>query len=53
MSLVDLARLIRRTGRIAEPAPAAGGDEPSAQGAEEMPLTAAPPTVGAGFFSAR
>ena len=44
MSLLDLARLIRRTGRIAEPAPdvAGGPDQPSAQGADGSPTAAAP-----------
>lgn len=43
MSLVDLARLIRRTGRIAEPAPAApgGAEQPSAQGADGSPTASA------------
>ncbi|WP_291763679.1 oxidoreductase [Cellulomonas sp. 73-145] len=41
MSLVDLARLIRRTGRIAEPAPAAPSEQPSAQGADGSPTASA------------
>lgn len=43
MSLVDLARLIRRTGRIAEPAPAAPGrpEQPPAQGADGSPTGSA------------
>ncbi|WP_263732128.1 NADH-quinone oxidoreductase subunit B family protein [Cellulomonas sp. SG140] len=43
MSLVDLARLIRRTGRIAEPAPAArgGSEQPSVQGVDGSATTSA------------
>ena len=41
MSLADLARLIRRTGRIAEPAPPAPGGPSAGAGSDEPPGPAA------------